>query len=480
MTNEQFLSIFGNIDESLLRREEKAHKRPAWVRVVSVAACLFLVLGAALGTSIWERMTDHAESAEVSHDKTISADPLQSQETLSWLPPLDLSAVDEDIAGELAPSECVYRDFNSVRGKVVGILPDVYRVANRNRQYRVAELELQELICGKSMPERLYLLIDTFFDAEALAEYDSIVLPLTQLGVEHYVLLNETEMCAEAFDDIFLMASGYRYDELIFAFTDGVLDESLWKKTGWSYVYEHYLAFWLDKGHLSYEEFKLTRGMTAEELVASIRTFAEGDCYAHRISAVTAESLLQNQLSFAKDEWADITAYVKPFENGVFSQTLWVSDEPYAGMQYQRLIYGFATNEIIKIGHYGDRQEIYYSDVRFSAEEIAALPDLGAVISALDIQNIAPPHLPEFPSARICNVDGRYIKHDGEIYGVVHLEWCVRDYEAHVRFWDDLYVLMERDGSYREIPREELQALLGDSYTVSTYPYGTGEQLAEE
>ena len=478
MTNEQFLSIFGSIDESLLRREEKAHKRPVWVRVVSVAACLFLVLGTVLGNSIWERMMDHAESADVSHDKTVSSDPLQSQETLSWLPPLDLSAVDEDIAGELAPSECVYRDSNSVRGKVVGVLPDVYRVANRNTQYRVLELEVQELICGKSMPDHLYLLADAFYDAEALAEYDSIILPLEQLGIENYVLLNETKMCAEAIDGMFRLAAVYGHDELVFAFTDGMLDESLWQKAGWSHVYDHYLASWLDKGHLSYEEFKLTRGMTAEELVASIRAFAE-DGYANRTTAVTAESLLQNQLSFAADEWEDIMAYVEPFENGVFSQTLWVSDEPYAGLQYQRLIYGFATNEIIKIGHYGDRQEVYYSKARFTAEEIASLPDLGTVISALDIQNIAPPHLPEYPSARICNVEGMYVKHDGEIHGVVRLEWCVRDYEEHVRFRDDLYVLMNRDGSYREIPREELQALLGDSYTVSTYPYGTGEQLPE-
>lgn len=478
MTNEQFLSIFGNIDEKFLLREEKARKRPVWVRVFSVAACLFLVLGVMLAGHYKDLYTDSAESKEVSHSGTVSLGSTLSQEKFSWLPPLDLSAVDEDVQAELVSSEYVYRYVNSVRGRVVGVLPDVYRIASRNRQYRVLELEVQELICGKSMPDRLYLLVDAFYDAEALAEYDSIILPLEQLGIENHVLLNETKMCAEAFDGMFRLAAVYGHDELVFAFTDGVLDESLWQKAGWAHVYDHYLASWLDKGHLSYEEFKLTRGMTAEELVASIRAFAE-DGYANRTTAVTAESLLQNQLSFAADEWEDIMAYVEPFENGVFSQTLWVSDEPYAGLQYQRLIYGFATNEIIKIGHYGDRQEVYYSKARFTAEEIASLPDLGTVISALDIQNIAPPHLPEYPSARICNVEGMYVKHDGEIHGVVRLEWCVRDYEEHVRFRDDLYVLMNRDGSYREIPREELQALLGDSYTVSTYPYGTGEQIAE-
>ncbi len=444
MTNEQFLTVFGNIDEKFLLREEKARKRPVWVRIVSVAACLFLVLG------VYWTVMDNIPSDE------------------GQMVPLVL------------PSEYDFTEFNTVAAKVLRVLPDLYEVGSDSwsRGVSVMELEIVEVIRGTEFPETVFAVTGST-NADVLTRYDYVVFPIKQISIENDIMYNLTTDETETADCLFQCyadASGAAY-----AFTDGKLDASLWEQEGWSgdADYMQRRLSGIEHSFGGYDLIELTRNMSYEQFKLNLQKFiGQFKSNTDRYGAVTGEQLWQERFSFlTRGEWDALMDYVEPFTNGVFVQGL-THDEDSSHLGYVRHIYGFYTNEKIFLNSDGKAE---YRGEPFTAEELENIPDLAEIIDDLNIEWISPPHLWQFPF-RDPSVWAEYVKHEGEVYGVISLYWDIetKGWDGEMdRYLDERYYLVSFDGTYREVSREELGETLGDSYRVSDFVYGSQRKAYE-
>ncbi len=444
MTNEQFLSIFGNIDEKFLLREEKARKRPVWVRVVSVAACLFLVLGI-----YWAVMEN--------------------------------VFTDESVAVPcLLPSEYHFNKFNTVAAKVLRILPDLYEVGSDSwsRGVSVMELEIVDVIRGTEFPETVFAVTGST-NADVLTRYDYVVFPIRQISIENDMMYNLTTGKTEIADCLFECyadASGAAY-----AFTDGKLDASLWEQEGWSDDADYMQRRLSGKEHsfAGTALIELTRDISYERFKLNLQKFiGQFESKTDQYGAVTGEQLWQERFSFLpREEWDALMDYVEPFTNGVFIQGL-THDEDSSHLSYVRQINGFWTNEKIFLNSDGKAE---YEGEPFTAEELKGIPDLAEIIDELNVEWISPPHLWQFPF-RDPSVWAEYVKHEGEVYGVISLYWAIETKnwkDERDEYLDERYYLVSFDGTYREVSREELKETLGDSYRVSDFVYGSQRKAYE-
>lgn len=444
MTNEQFLSIFGSIDETLLRREEKAHKRPVWIRAVSVAACLFLVLGV-----YWAVM----ENAFTEEGQAVPC---------------------------LLPSEYYFTEFNTVAAKVLRVLPDLYEVGGDSWYGGVSliELEIVDVIRGTEFPETVFA-VTGCTNADVLTRYDYVVFPIKQISIENDLIYNlttgETEI-ADCLFECYADASGAAY-----AFTNGKLNESLWEQEGWSddADYMQRRLSGIEHSFGSYDLIELTRNMSYEQFKSNLQKFiGQFDSTTDQYGAVTGDQLWQERFSFLpRDKWDALMDYVKPFENSVFMQGL-THDENSSFLSYIRHINGFWTNEQIHVNSYGKAEHV---GEPFTAEELENIPDLAEIIDDLNVEWISPPHLWQFPF-RDPSVGAQYVKHEGEVYGVIHLYWSIETKnwkDERDEYLDERYYLVSFDGTCREVSREELKETLGDSYRVSDFVYGSQRKAYE-
>ena len=136
---------------------------------------------------------------------------------------------------------------------------------------------------------------------------------MSQIGVENYVLKNATKKRMESFE-LPMFADYQDNPELgnIIAFTDGIFDESLWQNETWRYGYQ-FADDYLDNPESDY--LVVARGDSISEVISAIKKqFDEWYILANRALTVIT-------LNFKTQEAKDAIEYVKPFENGVFSQT---------------------------------------------------------------------------------------------------------------------------------------------------------------
>ena len=166
----------------------------------------------------------------------------------------------------------------TVKAKVVENYPDLYYEFGANSPYRPTAyrlilMETVEVIIGENVPQYfLYLIPDEFF--VDMSVYDSLLISMSQRGVENYVLKNGTRNEIECFDLLVFGDSGDHPDlGNMIAFSNGIFDESLWQNEGWGFGYQfarHYLS--------NPEESRLIAAMTvfSESPRATMRRLSSG------------------------------------------------------------------------------------------------------------------------------------------------------------------------------------------------------------
>ena len=102
-------------------------------------------------------------------------------------------------------------------------------------------------------------------------------------------------------------------------------------------------------------------------------------------------------------------------------------------------------------------------------------------MASLNLSELQPPHtdLSEYMTFKYLRGQGFYRKVEGEVYGIVRLQWhysCFRQWEDNIYYdgyvMDDCYYLYDSEGNGRIMEREELREVIGDDRSIIfRFPY---------
>lgn len=470
------------VEKYVLQKDElrqKKRKKTVWFRAVIIAACLAVVVGTmVLLPLFFDDSPDQdygTDFTPIIFDATVSPDKLQGNSfefvVGSSVPP------EGEIFGDTPAFE--FSGAIAVKAKVVKNYSDKYykleaSLSETPTAYRLVQMQTLEVINGANVPQEfIYLMPEqTYVD---LSVYDSLLIAMTQVGVNNYVMQNETQNRIECLDMI-VFADHIDKPEFgrIIAFSDGIFDESLWQNENWlfGYQFSRYFLDNPDKSHLV-----VARGDSESEVISAIKKeYSEWSGGEYPVPSVVVPD-------FKTEEAKAAMEYVKPFVNGVFAQEY---QYPNDTITFRRYINGCQTEETVKIDPV--TEEVTYSSVRYTEEDMARIENIAAHLSekareyAEQLPN--PPHLDtEGMELKCLNLCAWYAKVDGKLYGVIKTSWWYyRDeYNDHfdryqpVRYYDDAYVLYDVSaGTATDISKDDLINIVGEH---NVYPGGCGRDI---
>ncbi|MBE6693181.1 MAG: hypothetical protein E7589_00240 [Ruminococcaceae bacterium] len=492
------------VDEFIIKSEriEKGRrKRAIWIRFGAVAACFFVVVAAVIAAPMLYKnppvvggtdTTDNADATtnnvsvvtdtEGTEGETVNDTPnisdviIQSQElhgdSLEYIVGNRLDMDDLLVMSptfESEPPACTFENNPfAVKATVVENYPDVYykmvvSSTFKPQAYKLILMETVEVLSGENIPKYFLYLIPEYLFVD-MSVYDSLLISMAQIGAENYVLRNGTKNQVEAFSlPIFADSEDLPQLGKIIAFSGDIFDESLWQTKSWIYGYQFAKLILENPGDHWLDDIIVQRGMTEDEAIAKIKdTFGS---YTNRVITLNSWG----------DEAKAALEYVKPFENGVFSQTFFNNS-----IIFRRFINGCQTEETVTIEFGGT---VTYSDVRYTAEEIAAVTDISVDISERSEEyanNIpVPSHTdPDGKELISLNVFGWYVKTGEKIYGIIKTAWIYEDVDdMYIVYYDDTYTLYDMsESTERSISRDDLKELVGGR-NIYHGEYGVGIEV---
>lgn len=499
MNNKNLMEALNDIDADLITHAEKTPSPiPVWLRLCAAAACICLIIGivlqfipsgshgngaptilqSSISTTVpttiptTSSITKPTPTTSSTTKPTPTTSSITKPTTPTQLSPIPLSGsslefmVGSNTNTNDAHSRPLPFRFESsglmVQAKVVSVMPDTYYKLEDNSNYkpiayRVLKMQILSVINGEGIGDAfLYMLPESM--VVDFSVYDCLLINMTQLGAEGYVLRNASKNQIEAFSEpmfghseIFFGMYLRNYAELgrVIAFRNGVFDEGLWESPGWRWG--HQFANPSDKFLLA------LHGSTPEQAIDLIR---------ERIYGTTP---VVRTLHFTTPEAQAAYEYVKPFANGVFAQKL-----SYSGVTFRRFINGCSTEETVHISF--EDEQVKYSEVRYTKEDLAAAEDISVALSDLARQyanNMPdPPHtIPSGEKLRTLMLFAWYTKVDGKIYGVIKTVWIYTgtentEYGKRTYFlYDDSYRIFDGTAqSGRIISRNQLLAITNSSH----------------
>ena len=517
MKENEFLDGVSNIESDVVERfvsidnkfQKKAYKpkvKGAWLRFGAIAAWCVLVLSAARvvpmllkddrGIVIPSDETSNSDGTDMVGSEVITSTEDTSRNDDMWavnIPdhtPIIFDATESpdslngnswefikgssvSISGTSADAILPDFQFNvgiAVKAKVVKNYPDQYYKLDISSEYhpiayRLISMETIEVISGENVPQYFLYLIPEHVYVD-MSVYDSLIISMSQLGTENYVLRSATNNRMESFElPVFADWQNKPEHVNIMAFSNGIFDEGLWQNESWSYSYQ-FAKRSLDNPEHS--DLVVSRGDSESAVISAIR--ARYPANYREPSVIT--------LNFKTQEAKDAIEYVKPFANGVFSQTY----QSYGGDEliFRRYINGCQTEETIIIDLL--TEEVTYSEVRYTKEDMERMENISAHLSQKASEYAdqlpTPPHIdPEGKELLCLNLYAWYAKVDGKLYGVVQTAWRYQkkdDYWGIVQYYDASYILYDVSaGTAAEISRDGLVAIIG-TRNVNMDKYGVG------
>ena len=349
-----------------------------------------------------------------------------------------------------------------IQAKMIEILPDSYYEPGSGTHYNVARLSVTESIRGEGLPEEILLRFSE--PAHSLSGYDSFIMSLEQIGIENFMMVNDTTREITYFPHMFApnYVSLLGYGSVI-AFNDNTVDTAFWDTTIDKTWLRNHMETLLTDPTYNYPAQKYS---TLEETLANVRKLTETDLreYSNSCDYITADDI------FCTDEAERIKEYLEPSEGSIFLQSM---DSFYETVTYTRVINGFLTEETVKIkGCKNENVTVTKSDVSYSSEDLKSIPDIGKVIAEMDLSKLKPSHinLTKYPNHEYTYVKGFYRKIDGKVYGIVRILLQYSASRMHVAS-DDCYYLYDENGKGRIVERAELDELLGKNNITYSFDY---------
>ena len=456
--------------DKLSRKNKKS--QGVWLRLGAIAACFVLVVSAIIVISMPRETPPGHNHIPIIFDATVSPEKLNGSNSEFIVG--TSSALNG--GGDSAPPAFQFSLGIAVKAKVVQNHPDQYYKLDvsaeyRPDAYRLIQMETIEVISGENVPQYfLYLIPEAIY--VDMSVYDSLLISMSQLGAENYVLKNGTQNRMESFA-LPVFADYQNKPQLgnIIAFSDGKFDESLWQNETWLYGYQ-FAKYYLDNPRHS--NLVVSRGDSERTVISAIKDQYDewyGGNYQAR-SVIT--------LDFTTQAAKEALEYVRPFANGVFSQRY----EPYYGngqLIFRRYINGCQTEETVTIDLL--TEDVTYSEIRYTKEDMARMENISAHLSAkaeeYAEQLPIPPHTdPEGKELLCLNLYAWYVKVDGKLYGVVKTAWRYKEKDDwYIQYYDDSYTLYDMLAETAlNISRDDLVAIIG-TRNVYMGKYGIGIEM---
>ena len=468
--NEFLQDAIGYIDDSLIAEATQTKKRTLqrWLPLIAACLCVAICLPIAFGFLGGSRISKFNSLKDPLHIGTVCDGRVTPG-------PGNTSTL-------ACPNHYSYMAGITVVAEPIELLPDVYYEAGKavkGTKYRILKMRVTEALYGKNIPEEIYLRFNAKIALD-VNEFDRLVIPLRQVGLEDYLLINETQSRAEHFTAIFENKVYYEFEDMwdVLPFKDGQFVTSF---CGFSESRGEG-AYFRDENREDHITYYAWPGCTLNETIDKLRFIRESELYRNdyendyfKRELNTPERFFKKS-DFDSPEIQDVFEYIAPYENGIFGHTFEYTDEVRA-VKYYRMIDGFSANETVSID-LNDRS-VGYSKERFTKKELKRIHALGDLIESLDLDSFVPPHAATYndkSELRVTDraVMGRYVKIDGEIYAFVEISWLLTGTR---KYYDDLYILVEPNGKYRQIDREQLRELLENDPYISRNKYGLSSSV---
>ena len=474
MTKDQLLLSFDLLDEQYIEEAAPTAAKPKKRRVMLTRAAACAVLLAILVPAILlvlPFLQTPPEAPPVVYDPPTIFNALESPELLygNGNPFVvgDTTEVSSDLQDP--PDYAFHYSTHIARAEIVSILPDVYYSLHENddvapQAYRLIRFRTLEALNGNVPEEFFYLMPAWIVDYFPLDSFDTFLLSLDLLGLENYILRNETQNKLQALPLVLFTAeapaAGY-----VIPFTDGIFNEQPRGYFNPPHIF----------GRPNQDLIK--QGSTEEDTVMLIKELLNEI----HSEYTPSKDILTYSTDFKTEEARAAFAYVQPFENGVFVQRIepnkYIRDG-HPMLIYTRYIGECQTEETITIDL--ETEEVFYSEVRYTEEELRSIVNISEYVARLRNQYAAqlpsPPHMdPEGTELKALNIFGRYVKIDGKIYGYIKTTWLYSEMRSihyvsydiphEFYFYDDRYLLFDAQGlTVREVSRDELLEMTnGDS-----------------
>ncbi len=456
-------------------RQKSKKPKSLWLRFGAIAACFVLILSAVVVPILRE---DDPGTVNPPDHIPIIFDATESPESLNGNSLEFIVGTSVSMSGGESADPPAFRFSHgiAIKAKVVKNHPDKYYKLDVNSEshptaYRLIQMKTIEVISGENVPQYFLYLIPEYLYVD-MSVYDSLLISMSQLGVENYVLKNETQKRMESFE-LPIFADCQDEPELgnVIAFSDGIFDESLWQNSTWLYGYQ-FAKYYLDNPE--YSNLVVARGDSESTVISAIhRQYREWCGGNYQEPSVKT-------LNFTTQAAKDAIEYVKPFVNGVFSQLY----QPYSGngeLIFRRYINGCQTEETIRIDLL--TEEVTYSEVRYTKEDMEQIENISAHLSEKAIEYAEqlpnPPHTdPEGKELLCLNLYAWYVKVDDKLYGVIKTAWRYQEKDNYfLQYYDDAYVLYDMSaGTATDISRDDLVTSIG-TRNVYMGKYGMGIEM---
>lgn len=438
----------------MTQTETKAVFKRRWLLIL-IAAALLLSLLAGIVFSVWRQ--HHGPVRKTIGTASVNMDQLDDS-----IP--DRPFIDQSNIIGMIDEEAVFhptKQFGqtmSVHAKIEEILPDTYCLhdtycRSTKVPYRILRLRVLDTIVGSNMPNQIYYLLPTYLSMDLL-EYDSFILTVRQVGLEDYSVINATQQTMEAFTLLFEPWSKDACWGSVLAFSDGVLDPSLWEKAGWNHVKDQVMEWIAPEGPAIYPG-KLGRNIrdTKAAILAARQTAEADNWYTWLPRVITSNDLYWKEarqaLRYVRSAGAN-NFLTCELVQGPINFTAYCAD-----FLYIRYINGFPTNEYVsfRTRQYAPsslwdtlRQgctlwevpnrfypgSVDYSYCQFTQEDLQNLPDLPALVERA--KTFDPPKTEQPLQFRLELVTGEYVKYEGYVFAYATCYWryCDEDGSSHL------------------------------------------------
>lgn len=507
LSEEELSSIKSKVYSKIEIKQAKKRSGALWMRAGIIAACVALVtVCAAVGALLLSREDntlpepDGVENTGDGMSPATDTPPEKTEGTSngyqqpSTEPPKASTVVSgTSISGK---QEIIFGDPSSDNGgydaeviapcfdmqtvieaEVVEVLPDTYRY--KDTSFNVVKLRVLDSLRGEGLPVEIFLRYP-YYDTGIFEGYESFVMSVCQVGIENYMIINETQSRVDYFPDMFEVSFvDVGYGSVI-AFNGGKVDDSFWDKADHltSRIAVGYIDRMLDNPAPT-DYYPATRHSTLNEVKANVAALLQNGDNWH-ISNVICDYVTAEDV-FVSDEAIALKDYVAPSDNDVFMQEISLREDRVIAI-YTRMINGFETEEKICInGYTGEIGNVSKSGVEYTEEDLLRVPDIGEAMAGIDLAKIHPPHIKveegmTFSHAIASGVYRKGVPDSNQeeqgIYGIIRIIWFYEfsDIEnAYQR--DDMYYIYHSDGVGYVIEREGLEKYIGDDPFILSFPY---------
>ncbi len=340
-----------------------------------------------------------------------------------------------------------------VQANVIEVLQDLYYTPSRGAagKYRIARLEIVDPIIGEKMPREINLRFSGY-SADIFEKHDTFIFSLNQIGIENYMMINDTKNEVEYFPDMFEVEIDIlRYGSVI-PFKDGKVDYS-------------FGGSWSFPSNLS----PLSGEYTIENVKKRIIDLSQNkeDYFVHLSTSpdyVTIDDV------FSAEECKQIKNCILPTESNIFMHNIAVHSNRVV-VNYTRVINGFETDEKIVVTVYSkDKGNVTREGEAYTPEELSRMPNIGEVLENINLDEIRSPRIDNLDGIKHKRVsaDGCYRKREGKVYGIVRIIWwCDFSTVYSVGYEQDArYYLYDAEGNGKIVKGEKLEELFGGHWLI--------------